>query len=311
MKKISVVVPCFNEEKNIKITYEILRNILDSLDNYSYEIIFGDNDSTDNSQSLLREIANEDKNVKVIFNNRNFGPESNSFNLLTSSSGDAAIWICCDRQDPPEMIYDFIKEWENGNKVVWGNKTSSNESYIMYHIRSLYYKIINLLSDIPQYKHCFGFGLYDKSVILTLKNIKDPDPIIRHLIPYLGYKPFLLPYKQRIRKNGQSSYNFFRYFDAALNSLVQTSKVPMKFMIYMGIIIGFLSFFIGMIYFVFKLLHWDTFDAGIAPIIILFSFVSSIQMFFMGIIGEYLLAVLGRVSFVKTVIEKERINFDK
>lgn len=311
MKKISVVVPCFNEAENIETTYQTIKNILEKYENYSYEIIFGDNDSIDASEEILKKIASEDKNVKVILNNRNFGPECNTYNIITSAAGDAVILICCDLQDPPEMIFKFIEGWEKGHKVVWGQKTTSKESYLMYQVRSLYYKIIKLMSDIPQYKHCIGFGLYDKSVVEQLRHIKNPNPIIRNVIPDLGYKPLLLPYAQKIREKGHTSYNFFRYFDTALNSLIQTSKVPMKIMIYIGMMMGTLSFIIGLIYLVYKLLHWDTFYAGVAPMIILFSFVTSIQIFFMGIIGEYLLAVLDRVSYTKNVIEKERINFDK
>ena len=310
MKKISIAVPCYNEAGNIEETYRVLKDVLDKLNNYDYEIIFGDNDSKDNSQEILRKLALSDNKVKVILNNRNFGPECNTYNIITSATGDACIFYCCDRQEPVELISEFIKEWENGAKVVWGQKISSNESKLMYFVRGLYYKIIKKFSDIPQYEQCIGFGLYDKSVLEILRTIKNPQPIIRNIIPDLGFKPVILPYKQNARISGKTSYNFFRYFDTALNSLINTSKAPMKIMIYIGMIFGFLSFLIGCIYFIYKLLHWNTFDAGIAPIIIIFSFFTSVQIFFLGFIGEYLLAVLDRVSFVKHVIEKERINFD-
>ncbi len=309
MKKISVVVPCYNEEENIKDSYNLLKSIMNNLSNYDYELIFADNDSTDNSQKLLREIASQDNKFKVILNNRNFGPECNAVNALFAATGDAIMLVMADRQDPYELIPEFIKKWEENYKVVWGQKTSSKESWFMFKIRSLYYNIIKEFSAIRQYKHVIGYGLYDKSVIQNIKNLKAPNPILRNVIPDLGYKPYLIPYVQKTREKGKTSYNFYSYFDTAINSLISTSKVPMKIMIHAGLFFGFLSFLTGIVYLIYKIIFWNTFSAGIAPLVILVAFFASIQVFFLGIIGEYLLAVLDRVSFYKNVIEKERINF--
>lgn len=309
MKKISVVIPCYNEELNIEDTYKIVKEILSEHTNYEHEIIFSDNDSIDDSQNILRKLCQSDKSLKAIFNNRNFGGDCSMMNAIQSATGDAVIFLCCDRQEPPELIHDFIKKWEEGYDVVWGQKTSSKESFIMYFIRALYYKIIKSLSNVKQYSQCIGFGLYDKKVINELRQLNDPQPILRNLIPMLGYKPYLIQYKQNARLKGKTSHNLFSLVDYALNSLIHTSKAPMKFMIYFGLIFSFISFLVGAIYLVYKLTHWYTFSAGMAPIVIMVSFIGSIQIFFLGIIGEYLLSVLDRVSYTKLVVEKERINF--
>lgn len=310
MKKISIVVPCYNEEENVEETSVIIKGIMKKMSGYAYEIIFPDNDSTDSTQNILRKMAAEDKNVKVILNNRNFGFDCSVFNAVCAASGDAVIFLTCDRQDPPEMIPEFIAQWEKGAKVVWGQKTSSEESRPMYLCRSIYYKLIKLFSPIPQYRQVIGFGLYDKEVVEQLRRTNDPRPILRNIIPDLGYKPVLIPYEQRSRQKGVSNFRFFTLFDYALNSLVHTSKIPMKIMIYLGMLSGIASFSVGCFYLLYKLLNWNTFSAGVAPIIIAISFLASLQIFFLGIMGEYILAILDRVGFTKHVIEKERINFD-
>lgn len=309
MIKISVVVPCYNEEENIQDSYNLLKKVFTKIPQYDYEFIFADNDSLDKSQEILREIASKDHKVKVILNNRNFGPECSTINAMYSATGDAVVLVTCDRQDPYELIPEFISKWENGEKVVWGQKTASKESWLMYQVRSLYYKIIKQVSSVKQYSHVIGYGIYDKSVIEEIRQSKDPNPILRNVIPNLGYKPLLIPYTQRNREKGKTTYNFFSYFDTAINSLIHTSTIPMKIMVHLGLCFSLLSFFVGIVYLIYKLTHWDTFSAGVAPMIILFSFFVSLQIFFLGIIGEYLLAVLDRVSFTKNVVEKERINF--
>ena len=309
MKKISVLIPCFNEEENIEETYIQIKKIMENIKKYDYEIIFSDNDSSDNSQNILRKLAQDDKKLKVIINNRNFGPNCSIFNGIISAKGDAVIFLTCDRQDPPSLIPQFIEKWETGSKVVWGQKTSSLESKLMYNIRALYYKIIKTFSTVKQYSQCIGIGLYDREVIKELQLLKDPDPILRNIIPNLGYVPTLIKYEQQVRQKGITSNTFFILVVYALNSLIHTSKIPMKLMIYLGISASFVSFIVGIIYLIYKLTHWDTFSAGMAPMIVFFSFVMSLQIFFLGMIGEYLLAVLDRVSYSKVVVEKERINF--
>ncbi|MCQ2966002.1 MAG: glycosyltransferase family 2 protein [Alphaproteobacteria bacterium] len=310
MKKISVVIPCYNEEENIENTYNLVKSELEKQTNYDYEIIFSDNDSKDSSQKLIKKICEKDKKVKAIFNLRNFGPNCSCFNAMLNATGDAVILLFCDLQTPVEMLSKFIKEWENGNLVVFGRKISSEENKMMYFIRTFFYKIINFFSDLPHYEHVTGSGLYDKSVLVESKNLKEPVPDLRHMVPYMGYKPYLIPYEQKKRQFGKSSYTLSRYLDQAIRLFIQTSTVPMKFMIYLGILSSVVSFFVGMFYFVYKLIHWSDFSVGMAPMIILFTFISSIQIFFLGIIGEYILNITNHVNFSKLVIEKERINFD-
>lgn len=312
MKKISLVVPCYNEEENAHEAYDVLKKIMDGYKKkYAYEIIFTDNDSSDKTPEILREIAKKDKNVKVILNNRNFGPENSLFHGILQSSGDAVIYLASDLQDPPDLIPEFISQWEQGNLVVWGQKTNSEENALMYFLRTVYYKTIKFLSPIKQYEHVTGFGLYDKKVVEELRKINDPWPMLRNVIPNLGYKPVLIPYMQPKRLRGSSSYNFFRYFNTALNSLVHTSKAPLKFAIYIGFICAGLSFLTGCFYLAFKLLYWDSFTLGLAPVLVAVFFIGSLQIMFLGLLGEYVLNILDRESFTCYVVEKERINFDE
>lgn len=311
MKKISVVIPCFNEQDNVEYAYEQIKNVLEQLPDYSWEMIFTDNDSEDMTQQRLRALCQKDKRVKAIFNLRNFGPDCNTINGVFAASGDCVACICCDLQEPPEMIADMVHKWEQGEKLVWGQKTGTQEGIIISSCRKLYYWLITVFAEVEQYPNCIGFGIYDREIVEELRQLNDPNPLLRNVVPNLGYKPCLLPYRKKERIRGKSSYNFFRYFDLALNSVVHTTKIPMKIMIYSGGIVGILSFLTGCYYLIRKLLFWDTFAMGTAPIIVSITFISSIQIFFLGIMGEYILAILDRVGFTKHVVEKERINFDR
>lgn len=311
MKKISVVVPCYNEEKNVSIAYKEIKKILSFLkQKYTWEIIFMDNDSKDSTQLKIKQICQKDKNVKAIFNTRNFGAERNTFNGFLAASGDCVIWICCDLQEPPELILKMVEKWETGESLVWGQKIKTEEKGFFRICRKIYYFLISKFSEVPQYSNVIGWGLYDRKVVDELHLLRDPEPILRNVVPNLGYKPYLIPYEQRERKYGVSSYNFYRYFNTALNSLVHTTKIPMKIMIYLGALSGCFSFLIGCFYLTWKLLYWDSFALGLAPLIIMIAFVFSIQIFFLGIIGEYILAILDSVNLTKHVVERERINFD-
>ena len=309
-KKISIVVPCFNEEGNVAKMVEAIRTVMAGLPQYEYENIFIDNDSADGTQSILRKCAASDRRVKAIFNNRNFGPDCSSFHGMLAADGDAVVSICCDFQEPPEMIADFVREWEKGAKVVWGQRRKTAGSPVMALTRSIYYKLIRKFSNLPQYDNVIGFGLYDREVLNELKAMRDPAPFIRNMVPILGYRPVLLPYDQRERKSGKSSYNLFSYFNTALMGMVHTTKVPLKLAIWTGMTFSLLSFLVGTFYLVYKLVFWDSFSVGQAPLIIMVSFIASLQLFFLGILGEYVLAIQDRVSFSKWVVEKERINFD-
>lgn len=278
---------------------------------YDYEIIFGDNCSVDSSQQILRELAKNDKKVKVIFNNRNFGPDRSFYNLLFSATGDAVIGIVCDLQEPPEMIPKFIKEWESGNLIVWGQKIKSKEEKIKRVCRVLYYKIISQFSDVPQYEQVTGFGLIDRSVIEVIKECNEPYMALRNLIPELGYSIKLIPYTQLKRKNGKTSYNLWRYFDFAVRSLVRTSSMPLHVTTIMGFVCAVLSFIIGIIYLIYKLIFWNAFSVGMAPMLIAIFFLGSVQLLSLGFIGEYIGIILTKVTKRPLVTERERINFDE
>ncbi len=312
MKKISVAVPCYNEEENIGLMYEALTNELSSLKKYDYEIIFADNDSKDRTAQIMCEIAAKDKKVKVILNQTNFGAERSAVNCLKNASGDAYISIPCDFQEPPEMIPRFVQEWEDGHDIVWGQKTKSKENPIKYVCRKIFYGIIDMFSDRPQLKQVTGFGLIDRKVIdiLLVTLVQDPEYSARYLACEYGFDIKLLPYTQRKRERGKSNYNMSSYFQFAITSLCNTSTKPLHLMTILGFIMSFLCMLVAVFYFVYKVIHWDSFDVGMAPMVIGLFFVSGIQLFCMGILGEYISVIVRRLTQRPLVIEKEKINFD-
>ena len=310
MKHISVMTPCYNEEGNIRNIYNAVKEQFDKMPQYTYEHIFIDNYSTDNSRKILRELAAEDSNVKVILNARNFGPNrSGSYGML-QGTGDALICIVCDLQDPPEMIPSFLQKWEEGYKVVLGQKTKSKENPLMFQVRKLYYKIMEKLSETEHLTNVTGYGLFDKEVLDMIKWMDDPDPYIRGLVTQLGYKWCLVEYTQQERTSGKSSYNFNRYFDFAITGLTHVSKKPLRIVTLVGLIMSAISFVIAIIYLVFKLVHWYEFDMGTAPILIGVFLLGSVQLACLGVIGEYIGAILTKVTKRPMVVEEERINFD-
>lgn len=310
MKHISVMTPCYNEEGNIRNIYNAVKEQFDKMPQYTYEHIFIDNYSTDNSRKILRELAAEDSNVKVILNARNFGPNrSGSYGML-QGTGDALICIVCDLQDPPEMIPTFLQKWEEGYKVVLGQKTKSKENPLMFQVRKLYYKIMEKLSETEHLTNVTGYGLFDKEVLDMIKWMDDPDPYIRGLVTQLGYKWCLVEYTQQERTSGKSSYNFNRYFDFAITGLTHVSKKPLRIVTLVGLIMSAISFVIAIIYLVFKLVHWYEFDMGTAPILIGVFLLGSVQLACLGVIGEYIGAILTKVTKRPMVVEEERINFD-
>lgn len=309
MKHISVMTPCYNEEGNVKNIYEAVKMEFEKLPQYTYEHIFIDNYSTDQTRRILRELATQDKNVKVIFNARNFGPNrSGSYGML-QGTGDALICIVCDLQDPPEMIPQFLEKWEEGYKVVLGQKKKSKENILMFQVRKLYYRIMNWLSDTPQYEGVTGYGLFDKEVLETIGWMDDPDPYIRGLVPELGYRTYLLSYIQNKRQFGKSSYNFNKYFDFAITGVTHVSRKPLRIATMLGFIMSGISFFTAFLYLIMKLIWWDRFAMGTAPILIGIFLLASIQLAFIGVIGEYVGAILTRVTKRPMVVEEERINF--
>ena len=309
-KKISIFSPCYNEELNLEILYNRITNVMEKLkDKYDYEIVFIDNKSKDNSRKVLRKLAEKDKKVKVIFNTRNFGPGRSGSYGFFQTTGDASIALAADLQDPPELIPEFLKKWEEGYKVVWGQKTESEESKFMYFIRKLYYKIIEKFSENKQIANVTGYGLYDKKVVQQLKNENNPHPNFRYSVTDFGYDINLVAYKQNKRIHGKSSYNFFRYLDTAVSALISTSRFPLRMITYCGFLLSIFCFFSGLYYLVKKILYWNSFKLGLIPLIIAMFFIVAIQMIFIGILGEYLNEVLNWVVTKPLVIEEERINF--
>lgn len=310
MKKISIFVPCYNEEENVKPMAEALCNIMQSLD-YEYEIVFRDNCSTDATKQYLRELAREDTRIKVLMNNRNYGTSGRGQHLVFEHcSGDVLIIIACDFQEPPELIPEFITAWEQGYKVVGGQKTASKEGKFIYALRHLYYKIINAFSDTPQYAHMSGILLLDKEVVTEiLKTDEDITP--RNAIADMGYDVKLIQYIQEKRRSGKSSFNVWRYLTFALNSLVNTSTKPLRLMTVTGFIMSLISFILAVMYLVMKFTVWYRFPAGIAPILIGMLFLGSVQLLFMGVLGEYVGVILRKISKQPDVILSEKLNFDE
>ena len=309
MKKVSVAVPCYNEVGNVREMAETLTNIMQSLP-YEYEIIFTDNCSTDGTKDILRELAAKDEHIKVLMNSRNYGTDGRSDrNTLKYVSGDVFIGIVCDFQEPPELIPEFIRAWENGYKVVCGQKESSKEGVIKYTCRSLFYKIIKGLSDTPQYEHISGIVLFDREILEQYIKT-DYDYQFRYAIADMGYEVKLIPYVQQERRSGKSSYNVWKYLSFAINGMVTTSTTLLRLMTVAGTIMAFICFVIGIVYLIMKLMFWQTYQLGIAPLLIGMFFLGSVQLFCLGILGEYIGEVLRRVTKRPDVVLTEKLNIE-
>lgn len=310
IKCISIVTGCYNEEENVQELYERVKKVFDSLPQYTYEHIFIDNASQDRTVDILRQIAKNDRNVKLIINSRNFGHIRSPYHAILQAKGDAVIGMVADLQDPPEMIPQFIKKWEEGYKLVIGVKAKSEESPIFFAIRKLYYKIIGSLSEIDIIKNFTGFGLYDQKVIEILRHIDDPYPYFRGLICEIGFERAIILYDQPVRKRGFTKNNFYTLYDLAMLGITNHSKVPLRLATMTGFAVAIISLIGALGYFIYKLIFWDSFSVGIAPLVIGLFFFSSVQLFFIGIIGEYIGSIQTQVLKRPLVIEKERVNFD-
>jgi glycosyltransferase involved in cell wall biosynthesis len=310
MKLISVVSPCYNEEHNVEPLYRRVKAVFDKLGKYRFEMIFIDNASTDNTVGVLKKLAAEDKNVKVIVNTRNFGYIRSPHHGLLNAFGDAVILMASDLEDPPELLEEFIGQWENGYKVVMGVKSSSEESWAMYTIRQAYYRLISRLSQVALVPNFIGFGLYDKQVMDELRKIDDPYPYFRGLIPDLGFEAAKIEYMRKLRRRGITKSNFYSLYDLAMLGITSHSKVPLRIATMAGFFFSVISLLVGLGYLIAKLIFWDTFPMGIAPIVIGIFFSFSIQLFFLGLIGEYIIAIHTQVMKRPLVIERERINFE-
>ena len=312
MSTISVLIPCFNEEENVLPISEALVELFErELPTYAYEIIFIDNDSTDRTRELLREICGKNERIKAIFNAKNFGQFNSPYYGLMQTTGDCSIVLCCDFQDPLECIPVMVREWEAGNRIIVMQKTQSEESKILYFLRSCYYKLIRKFSDVEQIEHFTGFGLYDRSFIEVMKNLNDPTPFLRGIVAELGYKIKKIPYVQQKRRAGKTHNNFHTLYDAAMLSFTSYTKVGLRSATFVGFGIALLSVIIGLVYLVLKLIYWDRFDAGTAPMVLGMFFLGAVQLVFLGLIGEYILSINTRMKNRPLVIEEERINFDE
>ena len=312
MKTISVIIPCYNEEENIEAMYNALKDLFNtSLKEYKYEFIFIDNDSSDNSREILRALCAKDKGLKAIFNAKNFGQFNSPYYAMLQSSGEATVLMAADFQDPPEMILKYVKAWEEGYKIAIGIKAASKENAVMYKLRGIYYKLIKKLSDVEQIEHFTGFGLYDRAFIDVLRKLDDPTPFLRGIVAELGFKRKEIPYEQPKRRAGMTSNNFYRLYDAAMLSITSYTKIGLRIATLIGGLSGFLSLTVALIYLVLKLLYWDRFPAGMAPILIGMLFLGSVQLFFIGMMGEYVLTINHRVMKRPLVVEEERINFEE
>ena len=310
MKKISILIPCYNEEENvIPIANAIVDEMGENLADYDYEIIFIDNDSKDNTRPLLREICKRNPKIKAIFNAKNFGQFNSPYYGMLQTTGDCTMLMCCDFQDPIEMIPQIVAEWEKGAKIVSCIKTASKENSIMRFLRSCYYKMIKKMSSVEQIEHFTGFGLYDKSFVEVMRNLKDPTPFLRGIVAELGFKRVSIEYTQAKRRAGKTHNNFFTLFDAAMLSFTSYTKVGLHLVTFAGMILSALSIIAALVYLVLKLLYWDRFSAGFAPMIIGLFFLNAIELLFIGFVGEYVMSINTRVMNRPLVIEEERINF--
>lgn len=308
MKKISIVTPCYNEEENIQELYERIKEAMKTFE-YEYEHIFIDNASTDGTARLIRSLAAQDFRVKAIFNTRNFGHIRSPYHGLLQGTGEAVVILASDFQDPPERIPDFIHKWEEGYKVVIGVKTSSRESGLFYLLRTMYYRILRKLSDVDLIENFTGFGLYDKQIIRILRELNDPYPYFRGIIADLGFERAQIEFTQPRRKRGVSKNNFYTLYDIAMLGVTGYTKIPLRLATMFGFFTATLSFLVGLAYLIYKLMFWQQFSLGSAPIVIGLFFLGSVQLFFLGIVGEYIGSIYTQVMKRPLVIEKERINF--
>ena len=311
MKKVSIMVPCYNEEENVVPISKALVEQMEALPQYDYEILFIDNCSQDNTRTLLRGICAENPKIRAIFNSKNFGQFNSPYYGLTQTTGDCTISVCCDFQDPIEMIPKFLEEWENGYKIVCGIKTSSKESKIMYFLRSVYYKTIRKLSKVEQIEHFTGFGLYDKSFIKVLRELGDPTPFIRGIVAELGPKIKKIEYEQAQRRAGKTHNNFFSLYDAAMLSFTSYTKIGVRLASFLGILMSAGSFFMAILCLILKFIDpYTFFETGTAAIILSLFFVGGLILFFIGFLGEYVMSMNARIMNRPLVIEEERINFE-
>ncbi|SEF70365.1 Glycosyltransferase involved in cell wall bisynthesis [Eubacterium ruminantium] len=311
MKKISVMIPCYNEKENVVPMSEAIDKLFkNELKRYDYELLFIDNCSTDGTKDLLRQICKKNKKVRVIFNARNFGQFNSPYHGLLQTTGECTVGLCCDFQDPVELIPKFVEEWENGAKLVCAIKEESKENKLMRFFRNCYYKVIKKLSNVEQIANFTGFGLYSKEFLEVLRQLDDPIPFLRGVVAELGYKRVDVPYVQNKRRAGKTHNNFFSLYDGAMLSFTSYTKAGLRIATFLGFILSALSLVAALVYLVLKLIYWDQFPAGMIPVLLVVSVLGSVQLFFIGLLGEYIMSINQRVMKRPLVVEEERINFD-
>ena len=308
--KISILTPCYNEAENVDMLYERVRSVFQSLGGYTYEHVFIDNASTDETVARLKAIAARDPNVKIIVNTRNFGHVRSPYHALMQCTGDAVIGMAADLQDPPEMIPVFLEKWREGYKVVLGVKAAAQESKTMFAIRRLGYSVIDRLSEVKQVRNSTGFGLYDKAFVAVLRRLPDPYPYFRGIVAELGFRYATVPYTQPHRTRGITKNNLYTLYDLGVQGIVNHSRIPLRLATIVGFISSVLSLFAALVYFVMKMLFWYDLPIGVAPVIIGLFCVASVQLFFLGVLGEYVGSIYTQVRNRPLVVEEERINFD-
>lgn len=310
-KLISVVIPTYNEQDNVvPLTDTLVKIFTEELPEYNYEIIFIDNHSKDNTKVLIRQICSRNPNVKAIFNARNFGQMRSPVYGFKQAYGDCVVRLNADFQDPPSLIPTFVREWEKGHKIVIGIKEKTEENFFMAFVRRQYYKFLRKITDIGHIENFTGFGLFDKAFVDVVRNIHDPLPYFRGMVAEFGFEYKTILYQRPNRRAGKSKNHFYSLYDVAMIGITSYSKVVLRLAAFLGFIIGGLSFVVAIVYLILKLVHWDWFRSGIAPLVIGVFFLGGVNLFFTGLLGEYVLAINSRVLDRPLVVEEERINFD-
>ena len=310
MKHITVVTPCYNEEGNVEEVYAQTKAVFASIEGVRYEHLFIDNCSTDRTVELLRKLAAADPQVKVIVNARNFGHIRSPYYGLLQATGDAVILLVADLQDPPELMKEFVAHWLAGEKIVVGVKPSAEEPSLMFAVRRLYYRTVTRIADVKLIQNFTGFGLYDQQVIAVLRRMDDPYPYFRGLVSEVGFQAVQIPYKQPKRQRGITKNNFYTLYDIAMLGITSHSRVPLRLATMIGFALSGLSLFVSVAYLLLKLFFWNQFSLGTAPVLIGVFFFASVQLVFIGLLGEYVGAILTHVMKRPLVVERERINFD-
>jgi len=306
---ISIVTPCFNEEENVDELYRRIKTVISKIDKYDFELIFIDNHSEDNTVEKLKALAANDYAVKIIVNTRNFGHIRSPYHAILQSRGLATIYLASDLQDPPEMIPQFISEWESGYKLVMAVKPNSEGPALVHHLRKSYYKLLDGISDISVVNNSTGFGLYDQAVLNQLRALNDPYPFLRGLICELGYEIKTIAFVQPRRLAGITKNNFYTLYDIAMLGIISHSKLPIRIAAFIGFLLGSLSMLVGVVFTILKLIYWDAFPWGMAPVVVGLFFLLGVQLMFIGILGEYVGSIHTYQQKRPLVVEKERINF--